>query len=186
MERLNPTEGDLFKTGDNDTWEAFVSKTQSSIKRTIYRTGIPTDTVDDIVQNTYLDLFERRNKIDLTRNLPAYTRRVARSRAVDYLRHQSLYPHFSSSDTVYETSENSSISTALPDVEDEVMDNETLDELLSAIGTLPPKYQELLLPRLTGFVQEDIANMLSMPTSTVQARTFRAMRDLRKQLQKEE
>ena len=179
QERSTPR--NLFRAGDNDTWEVFILETQAVVRKTAYCTGIPVDALDDIAQETYVGIFLIRERLDSDCNLQAYTGKVARSKAVDYLRHEARHAHSHQSDILYE-----GLSQADPKtVEEEIFENEVIDQTLSALTTLPAKYQELLLPRLTGFTQEEIAKNLNIPLGTVKKRTIQALRSLQVALQEE-
>jgi RNA polymerase sigma-70 factor (ECF subfamily) len=129
---------------------------------------------EDVVQDVMVELWRRRESIDVDTSLRAYLFRAARNRALNHLRHQKIAPRADpemaeavpsrTSDTGFETRE---INRALR----------------AAARELPERCREVFeLSRIQGLSYAEIAQVLQISIKTVEAQMGKALRVLREAL----
>jgi RNA polymerase sigma-70 factor (ECF subfamily) len=126
------------------------------------------DLAEDLLQEVFLRLHERREPIGELERIDAWLFRVARNVAIDHLRRRGAL----------ELDEHSE-----PSEEPRMVDDEHATRVLSAwlsgqVAKLPPRYREVLeLTEREGLSQREAADRLGLPYSTVKSRVQRG-RDL--------
>lgn len=127
----------------------------------------------DIVQDSFISLWQNRTSIDPGQSLKAYLYRIVRNRALNYLRNRS-----------------SEITQSEIIVEDELQpaekvdSNENADELSEKfsewIEQLPDRQQEAFeLSRFEGLNHEEIASVMEVSPKTVNNHIVAALKQLR-------
>ncbi|MBR5034271.1 MAG: RNA polymerase sigma-70 factor [Bacteroidales bacterium] len=131
--------------------------------------------VEDIVQDAFVSLWKRVQAGVIVNTPKTYLVKIVRNGCIDYLRHNSTYPM-----------------VALPnDLNQEISDDEVLarsiDESIiwDAIDSLPPgRRKMLLLHKRDGLKHKDIACLLGVSEGTVRNQISRALKSLKKKLNK--
>lgn len=129
----------------------------------------------DIVQDSFIAMWQKRSAIDPNQSLKAYIYRIVRNRALNYLRNSSS--EISESEIVIEEK-------LLP--EEEVDSRENVDELSEKfsewIDQLPERQQEAFeLSRFEGLSHEEIASVMEVSPKTVNNHIVAALKQLRSQ-----
>lgn len=128
--------------------------------------------VDDLVQESYLRIWKARATQQI-RSARAYVFQVARRLAIDVLRREN-----SRLEPVCDLAALSVIEDK-PDVADVVCQSEELRLLAQAIHTLPTRCREvMLLRKIEGLAQKEIAARLGITEGTVQVHIGRGLRQL--------
>ncbi len=128
---------------------------------------------EELVQDLFLRLWERREEWGETIPSRAYLYRAARNRAFDHLKHVRI--------TGRELIDPSMHTFDLPDAEVELEDLRTA--LHRAIERLPPRSREVfVLAKQHGLTYLQISEALSLSVKTVENHMSRAFRLLRKSL----
>jgi RNA polymerase sigma-70 factor (ECF subfamily) len=149
----------------------------------------------DVVQDTFLTLWNRAESFDPSRgSLIAWLSTIARNRTVDHLRAagRRLAPApFSAfgmadatdgatADWLERTGELVGAAAAEPEPEGALVSKETRDAIAAGLAALgPQERQVILLAYQEGLTQSEIAARLGWPIGTVKTRTRRAHRQLR-------
>lgn len=124
---------------------------------------------EDVVQQTFLEAWQHRGRMDPGRPAEPYLLTIARRRSLDALRRR-----YRQADRAHELPDVADAAPALPVdgwVESEVVRR--------ALATLPDEQREaIVLAYFAGLTQAEIAERLGQPLGTVKARTSRGLRRL--------
>jgi RNA polymerase sigma-70 factor (ECF subfamily) len=159
------------------------------------RTTGDTGTAGEVVQETFLTLWDRAERFDPARgSLRGWLLAIARNRAIDHLRRARRHDRavtFSSLATGdaddgsfadWLATAGAPIATSRPDPAPEasVVRLETQSSMAEAIASLPPAERSVIrLAYGADLTQVEIAAQLGWPLGTVKTRTRRALRHLR-------
>jgi RNA polymerase sigma-70 factor (ECF subfamily) len=189
--------GELI-AGSEDALAALYDRYSSSIFATALRSSRDRGVAADVVQETFLALWNRAEQFDPSRgSLITWLSTIARNRTIDQFRAagRRLAPApFSALGGADATDEISMdwlersgefVGAAVPDPEPEVAlsSKETREAIAAGLAVLaPPERQVILLAYQEGLTQSEIAARLGWPIGTVKTRTRRAHRQLRELL----
>ena len=168
--------------GDQDAFEALVSRYQRSLLQLIYRYVGEYHEAQDILQQVWLQLYLSLPTLDPHVHVKPWLFTVARNRSVDALRRRRLL-FFSELETVNEEDEATYLDT-IPDTspmtEEEIELRDLQREIQRAIHTLPCIYRSVVsLYYREQMNYTEIGRTLMMSVSTVKARFHRAKPFLR-------
>ena len=129
---------------------------------------------EDVVQDVMVELWRRRENIEVATSLKAYLYRAVRNRALNQLRHQKVAPR------------------AEPEAADRIAgspadrDFETREinmAVRKAVAGLPDRCREVFeLSRIQGLSYGEIAKVMEISIKTVEAQMGKALRVLREEL----
>lgn len=139
------------------------------------------DSVDrarDIVQDVFLRVWRRREKLNIRASLKSYLYQAVRNRALNEIRRSETKNEFQ--DHVRHTSEESDQHTAI----DTFHMRELSEDVNEAIADLPDRRRmAFLLHRRHGFTYKEIAQIMEISPKTVENQIGRALKALRSQLE---
>ncbi len=164
-------------SGDQEAFEALVSRYQRSLLRLIYQYIGEYHEAQDVLQQVWLQLYLSLPSLDPYVHLKPWLFTVARNRSVDVLRRRRLL-FFSELETVNEEEEAAYLDT-IPDTspkpEEEIEQCDLQREIQQAIQTLPSIHRAVVsLYYREQMSYSEIGQTLMMPVSTVKARFNRA------------
>lgn len=155
-----------------ETYQKLIYITISNI---LGRLGSPND-IEELVSDTFLAVWNYAENISPGK-LRAYLCTTARNRAKSFLRSKKALPM-----DVDEVE----ISTAAPSPEEAIMQKDVTQQVKKAINKMRPKDREIFLRYYYYFqTSEEIAEAMSIPSSTVRSRLIRGRKILQKYLNKE-
>jgi RNA polymerase sigma-70 factor (ECF subfamily) len=161
-----------FAAGDLDAFETVFRQSQREVYGWIFRIVRNAAAAEDLTMETFWRIYKARHRFDPAKPFGAWARRIATHVAIDHLR--SLRPE-----------------TPLPlDVsagrtEDPAWQREVRERVAAAFRTLPPQLQATAtLALIEEQPYDEIAAALGTSTSAVKSRVFRAVRILRKKLER--
>lgn len=180
----NLTDAELlerYKEGDEDAFREIVSRYRNGLYAFLKQFLGQADLVDDVFQETFLQLFTSRESFDPSRPLRPWLFTIAANKAKDALRRNqrtSAVPigtMTEGEDMSFDEVLNALASdTAVPS--DEVERNETTDHVNEIIARMPENLREILI---FAFFQrlsyKQIADVLSIPIGTVKSRLHTAV-----------
>ncbi len=135
--------------------------------------------VDDVVQESYLRVWKRHTARPIE-SAKAFVFRAARHLAIDLLRKGRL-----SSAEPLSTLDASHVIDETPNAADALVTRENHDLLADAIASLPRRsYEVILLHKLRGLSQKDVALRLGISERTVENHTLAAVRRCEEYLRK--
>ncbi|UCS92378.1 RNA polymerase sigma-70 factor [Echinicola marina] len=133
------------------------------------------DEAEEIVQNVFLKLWEKREKIQIESSLKAYLYQMVYRDSMNALRHEKV-KHKHQNITKYQ-------SASAPILKDEGHDAELMENLKRALESLPEKCRKVfLLSRYESLKYQEIADRLGVSVKTVEAHMGKALKHLRVEL----
>ena len=135
------------------------------------------EVVAEIVSDVFFAVWEQRVELLDVKNFNAYIYRIAKYKALNYLRKRNLNT-VDISDIPFDLFAGTTTSP-----EDKVISKETLDQVNKAIESLPTKCKlAFKLVREDGMSYKEAAELLSISTRTLEVHVYRAMRKIREVL----
>ena len=130
---------------------------------------------EEVAQEVMLELWRRRDGLDIRESLRAYLYRAARNRALNVLRHERVVE----AAAPYARMPESEQARAEPDLLEQELDA----AVAAAVAQLPERCREIFqLSRVNGLRYVEIADTLGISVKTVEAQMGRALRLLRERL----
>lgn len=172
---------EALRGGDGGALEEFMRRNEKWVRGVVYGTVGNSHLIDDICQKVWIRLWQRSDRIKDTRAWRSWLYRTARNAALDAGRKttrgrklwQRVKDMFDEGDT---------ISTDQPDRAAAL--EESQQRVLRAVESLPEIYRHPVVFRhLQGWTHRQIAEVLDVSPSTVEARLVRGRRMLRDKLQ---
>jgi RNA polymerase sigma factor (sigma-70 family) len=168
--------------GDQEAFEALISRYQRSLFRLIHRYVGEYNEAHDVLQQVWLQLFLSLPTLDSNVHMKSWLFTVARNRSLDVLRRRRPLS-FSEVETGNEEGEVTFLDT-IPDTSstpEELVEQRDLQRAIQrAIQTLPCTYRTVVLLYYREHMNyAEIGQVLKMPVSTVKARFHRAKPFLR-------
>ena len=142
----------------------------------IYRVlGNPVE-VEDIAQEIFYELFQKRHSLKIQSSLPAYLRRMAHTRTVNHIRDKKI-----------KWKEDETALAYIPDPESRIeqhMDARDLEQYMTrAIDQLPPKCRLIFsLRRFEEMTNKEISEELGISIKTVENQMTTALKKLKSAL----
>lgn len=125
---------------------------------------------ENITQDVFADLWEKRDFIAHIENMNAYLFRLVRNRCLDYLRHKVFEQRYMES-------------LLLSCEEDTMEDHDTEILIRAAINSLPKRCRDIfLLSRVEGLKYREISEHLGISVNTVECQMGIALKKLRMKL----
>ncbi len=140
---------------------------------------------ENITQDVFTDLWERRDAIDYIENVNAYLFRLVRNRCLDYLKHKVFEQKYAENvQASFEIELNLKLqSLDRFDVSDISEGNETERLVRDAINSLPKRCRDIfLLSRMKGLKYREISEKLGISVNTVECQMGIALKKLRVKL----
>ncbi|MGL1885931.1 MAG: RNA polymerase sigma-70 factor [Reichenbachiella sp.] len=134
---------------------------------------------EEIVQNLFLYIWEKRNSIKITSSVKAYLYTAVKNRSFNYIKLQ-----LPKEQNKIDIDEYGVLEVVEENKEDEMVMEELKRQVSAAISDLPPKCQMIFnLSRNSGMTYKEIAEELDLSVKTVENQVGVALRKLRAQLQ---
>ena len=129
------------------------------------------DLTEEIVSDVFLNIWKRRERLNITSSFKAYIFRAVRNQSINYLKKENR--DFDSLDLL----ENEASEEYQPDEELIFCELENRIEVL--LNTLPPRRKLIFkLSRIEGFTYQEIADIFSISIHTVQNQMVQAVKTL--------
>ena len=130
---------------------------------------------EDITQNIFIKIWEKRASIDIHQTFDGFIFTIAYRMVIDYLRQTKLKFHSGATGNFLDESIASSVSS------DDLLNGHQLESLYKkALHTLPPKRKEIfLLSRHAGMSNKQIASHLKISVKTVESQMTAALSTLK-------
>lgn len=161
-----------FAAGDVDAFETVFRQSQGEVYGWIVRIVRDRAAAEDLTMETFWRIYRARGRYDPARPFGAWARRVATHVAIDYLkslRREAPLP----------------ADVAAQGRGDPVWDRQVREGVAGAFRSLPPRLQAAAaLALIEERPYDEIAAALGASTGTIKTRVFRAVRMLRKKLDK--
>ncbi|HEX4758024.1 MAG TPA: sigma-70 family RNA polymerase sigma factor [Terracidiphilus sp.] len=168
---------DQFRRGDPDAFEALFRLYQRSVYNWILRIVRNGSAAEDLTVDTFWRIYQARARFDPARGFGPWARRIATYAALDWLR--ARRPESELTDEVMAVQ-------AAPSVGDPGVAAEIRLKTAQAFSRLPPRLRvAAILSVVEGQAHKDVAEALGISVAAVKLRVFRALRLLRKDLERQ-
>lgn len=167
----------LFRELQEGSWKAFQAFFDAYSERLyLYASGFLCDQEEarDIVQDTFIYLWENRKRITYTGNLYSYLLRSVKNSCIDYKLHQKVKEKY-----IRE------VELLQEEAEEELVDNfeELYGQLQDIIDTLPSKCKEIfILGCVEGYSYKEVAGQLGVSVNTVKTQIKVAYKKIKSEL----
>lgn len=137
----------------------------------LWRKTFSEDTAQELVQETFVRIWQNRHNLRPDKPLKSYLYRTATNLAIDHLRKKTVRQ-------TYLVATPESEPALAPDDQFELR-----DRMQAAIASLPePAQQVFVLSRFEGLKYDEIAELLQVSVKTIESRMSKALKALREQL----
>lgn len=140
---------------------------------------------ENITQDVFTDLWEKRESMNRIENMNAYLFRLVRNKCLDYLKHKVFEQRYAEKmQASFEIEMNLKLqSLDRFDVSDLSERNEMERQIREAINSLPKKCRDIfLLSRMEGLKYREISERLGISVNTVECQMGIALKKLRVKL----
>ncbi len=169
--------------GDHLAFEALVDRHKEMLYRLVRRYLGNADDAYDLLQETFIAVWENLHRYDPKRSFAAWTRTIALNKCRDFSRKQRFRLWISQLFAAEPTTVTPSPAQVADLAELETENQYRLRRLSEAIAALPARYKEpLLLTTVGGLSQKAAAAILATSTKAVETRLRRARHELSKSL----
>ncbi|RKX23642.1 MAG: hypothetical protein DRP45_10035 [Candidatus Zixiibacteriota bacterium] len=174
-----------FANGDASAFEELVSKYQKRLYFLAYQMlGNHLD-ADEVVQETFVRIYRRREGLADVTNFASFVNRVATNYAIDILRKRKGHGELSEDVVAVKGDIQMELSRRVSTPGDQLANKALMEEIRRALATLPPKQKiTVLLHDVEGHSKPEVARILDCPEATVRSNLHIARRKLKKILKK--
>ena len=165
-----------FISGDNEAFEKLFKTYYDAVCRYVIRIIKDQDTTEEIVQATFVNLWEKKDLIREDISFKSYLFRVAYNTALNYLKHKKVVANYVNKKQERITEIQSSFVSHQPDFEIQ-------SRIKDALSDLPPQCQRVFrMSREEGLKYHEIAEELGISKKTVEVHMGKALKLLRNSL----
>ena len=163
-----------IKSGDHNAFKKFFEEHHSFLYHFLLKKGLSEQQAEDLVQQAFVIIWEKRIEIDEQKSLRAYLFRIAYTRMLNLFRDHSKFDDSAESER-----------TESDDSADANLENQELAQALtSAINQMPEKRQEVFrLCFIQEFTYKSAAEVLGVSVKTIENHMGLALKELRSKLE---
>ncbi|MCR8657722.1 RNA polymerase sigma factor SigW [Paenibacillus endoradicis] len=185
---MNLLESQLVKLalkGDQAAFAELVELYQEKLYHMAYRMLNNRQEAEDVVQDTFLRVYNNLERYDTTMKFSTWIYRIATNLSIDRLRKRKPVYSLDAESSDYEGLDGySMIPSDNRTPESELLISETQQIIHQAIDTLPPKYKSVMILRYIHELSlQEVGDILDMPVTTIKTRVHRGREFLRKKLE---
>ncbi|MBN1416674.1 MAG: RNA polymerase sigma-70 factor [Bacteroidales bacterium] len=128
---------------------------------------------EEIVQNSYLMVWEHRHHLDESCSLKNYLYTIAVNKVYNFLKHQAIQHNYKEYSIMHDT--------LLDDqTEKEILYNDLKKNINHLLQRLPEQQKNIFrMSRIEGFSNKEIASQLGLSVRTVENQIYRALQTIR-------
>ncbi len=166
-----------FAKGDRRAFEHLFKEHYNGACRYVFRILRDEDTCEEVVQSTFVNLWEKREMIREDINFKSYLFRAAYNTALNYIKHEKVV-------NKYVNNKQDSIEISMQSYVSHQPDFELQKRIENALDSLPPQCQKVFrMSREEGLKYHEIAEELQISKKTVEVHMGKALKILRNHLQ---
>lgn len=163
----------LLQTGEHEAFTIIFHRYKEILFRHAFQMLQDLDEAEDVVQEVFLMLWQKKETLVLTDSLSAYLYRSVRNRILNIMTHQQVVGK-------YLKSIQSFIAEGHYSTDEKVRENELARILEREIDELPPRMREVfLLSREEGLSHKEIASRLGISDKTVKLQVTKTLKILK-------
>ncbi len=174
--RAEPEWVEALRSGDASAFEALFHAYHASLCSFAYRYLGARDLAEEMVQEVFLCIWERRHGWDVRTSVRSYLLTAVRNAAISYLRHERVARRREG-----EIRDLQQVYPPTPEVR--ALEAETIAAVRQAVAGLPERCRQVFtLHREQGLTYAEVAEILGISPRTVEVQIGRALKSLRKHL----
>lgn len=172
------------KTYDTVDFSEIYSKYYFKLVRFATDFVVLKEDAENIIQDVFVNLWERRDSLVNIENMNAYVFRLAKNKCLDYLKHRIIQEKYVANAQSIHEQEFSLKLQSLESFDIDVASEDNLEKIITnAIDSLPNKCREIfLLSRYEGLKYREISERLGLSVNTVETQMGIALKKLRMKL----
>ncbi len=165
-----------LRASDREALRLLFQEYYGEVCKAVFRYVKNKATVEDLAQDVFMKLWEKRETISINSSIGAYLYRMGINEAISFLRKQQRQLKKEASPLAF-------VDTSTPSVEDQYLHTELDQRIVKAIDALPPRCQLIFkLSRFEDLSYREIAKKLDLSIKTVENQMGKALRVLRERL----
>jgi RNA polymerase sigma-70 factor (family 1) len=176
---VQSSEKEVFKaiqTGDEKAFEMMFRKFYQPLCRYAYSYVSDHEEAEEIVQASFIGIWEKRQSIDIATSLKAYLYRSVRNASLNVIKHGKVKQ-------VYLQQSEFTVEKTTEATEQALITDELEQKIFSAIQTLPEQCRLIFkLSRFEEMKYQEIADQLNISIKTVENQMGKALKIMREQL----
>ncbi|WP_257669896.1 RNA polymerase sigma-70 factor [Parapedobacter tibetensis] len=163
----------LLNKGDHDAFTEIYDRYAELLYRHAHKVLGDTEACNDVVQDVFLMIWNRRNSLEITDSLSAYLYKTVRNKVLDYISHQQVAERYA--DTIRDFVNQGAWIT-----EDYIREKELLTIIESEKAKLSPRVRQVYeLNRELDLSYKQIGQQLNISEKTVKKQVHNALRIIR-------
>ncbi len=174
-----------FVAGDDSAFAELVARYERKVYQVAFQIVRNHYDADEVVQETFVRIFKRRNELGKVSSFTSFLLRVATNYAIDLHRRQRSHDRWPEEDTPAMAQLQTILSADVRTPGDDFRDRRLMVEIIRALDTLPPRQRlTAILHDVQGYSKREVAEILECPEATVRSNLHIARTKLKKILRK--
>lgn len=166
----------LLQTGDRLAYEAIFIRYQEILFRHAFRFLQNKNEAEDVIQDIFLTLWEKRQTLTFTSSLPAYLYSAVRNRIFNHLAHQKVIERYLGSIRDF-------MEKGAYQADDQLREKELTSIIEKEVAALPERMRTVFrLSREESRSHKEIARLLSISDKTSKQQLYKAVKILKLKL----
>jgi RNA polymerase sigma-70 factor, ECF subfamily len=184
MERTVPELIEAFASGDNRAFADLVGRYQKKIYSVAFQVVGNHLDADEVVQETFVRLYNRREELRAVQYFTSFVMRVATNYAIDLLRKRKGQDSLTTSTDDLPEKVQLDLASRVSTPERDLRSQRILAEIMHALDRLPPRQKlTAILHDVEGYTKSEVAEMMNCPEATVRSNLHIARTKLKKILE---
>lgn len=162
-----------IKNGDQKAFKAFFDRHHTSLFYMLIGKGVSEDVAEDIIQQAFISIWEKRSDIDEKKSIKAYLFRIGYNRALNHFRDTRKF----------DASGNIPDFASGKDPSDEAQERFLLDAIDKSVDQMPEKRRAVFeLCFMQGLTYREASEVLGVSIKTIENHMGYALKSIRKSL----
>ena len=171
-----------LRKGDKETFEQLFQENYKNLVLYAKKFVMDTEIARDLVQDIFVYLWEKRQKLTINKSLSSYLFRAVRNASINYLKRESTKENYVK-DFLINLNEGSYKTSAREDAHELVVHKDLSKNIETIIETLPEQCRNIFkMSRFRGMKNKEIAEIYAISPRTVETQIYRALKVLKENL----
>ena len=171
-----------LRKGDKETFEQLFHENYKNLVLYAKKFVMDTEIARDLVQDIFVYLWEKRQKLTINKSLSSYLFRAVRNASINYLKRESTKENYVK-DFLINLNEGSYKTSASEDAHELVVHKDLSEDIGIIIETLPEQCRNIFkMSRFRGMKNKEIAEIYAISPRTVETQIYRALKVLKEKL----
>lgn len=171
-----------LKNGHRETYETLFQEHYKNLVLYAKRFVLETEVARDIVQDVFIYIWEKRQKVQIEKSVSSYLFRAVRNACINHLKKESTKENYISQFLLSVNNGQLNAEKA-EDVHEIVVHKDLLKRIELIIESLPEQCKNMFrMSRFRGLKNKEIAEIYSVSPRTVETQIYRALKVLKEDL----